>query len=86
MNTGTHDATHHCEPVHCFFHHIDEAGDGYLRCGECFHLWRSKGELTAEYRREFWRHNMQPWWRKAWHVITVRADKIAFCQWCLHDF
>lgn len=47
-----HEPTDACIGVHCHSHGIDEAGDGYIGCYECGHLYRTAGELRRAYRRK----------------------------------
>lgn len=83
-----------CGDFHCAIHHVDEVGAGYRRCFECGHLYRSKRELVRMYRREYlacvgsvpstrWARWAPRTW---WHILTIKADKIRFCQVCVHDF
>lgn len=84
-----HEVTEACYPIHCHEHQVDEPGPGFLGCGECGHLYRTRGELRRAYRREFWRVSRtfhDPLWRRAWRVLTVREKHIYFCQHCIHDF
>ncbi len=85
----------HPDRVHCYEHHEDEpVGGAYIVCGECFHVWRTAGELRREYRRQFWRTTSHGWFgtdrpslvSRVWRVLTVRAKDIYFCQHCIHDF
>ncbi len=86
-----HEPADACYEAHCFWHHVDEPsrpGD-YLVCGECFHVYRTAGELRRAYRREFWRVSRRfgdAWVLRVWRVLTIRAKKIYFCQFCIHDF
>ena len=41
-----------CHPDHCYICHIDEPGEGYIRCFECKHLYKTKRDLRKAYRRE----------------------------------
>lgn len=87
-----------CEGWHCYSCNEDEYGSGYVLCLECGHIWRTARDLRRAYRRQYWRASKPltlmgavefpgiPWWFRAWHVVTVRADKITFCQLCIHDF
>lgn len=83
-----HEPTDECEVWHCHWHHVDEAADGYKICPECLHTWTSKRELRREYRRQVLRIPALgvPWWRILWSAWTIRAEKIYFCQHCIHDF
>jgi hypothetical protein len=97
-----HEPTELCNPYHCEWHHVDEVDErkngreSYLWCGECFHLYRTPGELRRAYRRvvremerdapmfgdEYKRGKLRAWWQ----MLTIRAKKIHFCQYCTHDF
>lgn len=81
---------------HCYSHHVDEPGRGYITCIECGHLYRTKRDLRRAYRRGF-RQTVQPrrllsddldmgWGGYLWRLLTVRASTIYFCQECSHDF
>ncbi len=86
-----HEPTDACYDQHCFSHHQDEDATGaYLVCGECFHVYRTPGELRRAYRCAFWTIE-NPWARpslawRVWRVLTIRAKRIYFCQYCIHDF
>lgn len=82
-----HVPTDACLPDHCYFHNVDEPGGGYVLCGECGHLYRTPRELRSAYRRVvwgFWREDHH--WRSLWRFLTIRASRIYFCQYCIHDF
>lgn len=89
-----HEPTNDCWDWHCVIHDVDEVGDGYLRCGECGHLYLTARDLRRAYRKGYvetvrsgcagtggWMTPMR-WW----HVLTIRARRIFFCQECIHDF
>jgi hypothetical protein len=57
-----HEVEDSCAEVHCYGHDRDEPGKAWLVCGECFHRYRSPGELRRRYRREAWRAHRQ--WRR----------------------
>lgn len=93
-----HEPTAACHDIHCYIHNVDEPGPGYVSCGECFHLYRSAGDLRRAHRcamcqamradlkllvGDTWRSS---WWRFLWHLLTVRAEKIYSCPFCGHDF
>jgi hypothetical protein len=86
-----HDEDDDCQG-HCWWHEVDEVGDGYIRCFECGHLYLTARDLRREYRKGYWevlRSGSVP--RpftpvRLWHVLTIRAKKIHFCQLCIHDF
>jgi hypothetical protein len=88
----THEPTKACVLVHCHWHDVDEPGPGYLRCFECGHLYRTKGELRRRYRQELRNaYHDGPlerwdWLRLRWWLLTVRASRVTFCQECSHDF
>lgn len=73
---------------HCYWHDVDEPGPGYIRCYECGHLYRTARELRRAYRRQSFTvpRCEVPWWRIGWRALFIRADKIVFCQECIHDF
>jgi hypothetical protein len=73
-----------CNDVHCYACNIDEIGPGYLTCGECFHVYRSRGELRRLYRRQLIRRQRRP--HIVWRALTIRAADISFCPHCIHDF
>jgi len=88
-----HPPTDACYSVHCHACGVDEPGTGYLACGECGHLYRRRSDLRRRWRQELtcfyrdetdgsWRQRLGYWWR--W--LTVRADRVTFCQECGHDF
>jgi hypothetical protein len=89
-----HEPSNDCNADHCYSHMVDEPGSGYLLCGECGHLYRTKGELRRAYRREFLRINSHGWfgmerlprWKVWWKILTIREKDIYFCQHCIHDF
>jgi hypothetical protein len=95
---GQHEPSAVCHEIHCYVHNVDEPGPGYLGCGECFHLYRTVGELRRAYRATMWRATRGDlwlfmgdawhwsWWRFLWHLLTVRAGKIYSCPHCSHDF
>jgi hypothetical protein len=67
--------------AHCYCHHVDEPGGGYLRCGECFHAYLTPRELRREYRRA-----CGPGWLRRLAAVFTRAGDIWFCPLCAHDF
>lgn len=92
-----HEPDRGCDDTHCYACGVDEIGPGYLTCGECFHTYRSKGELRALHRRKLigaYRIRLpnvfdlpDPSWAEIlWNALTVRAGNINFCPHCLHDF
>jgi hypothetical protein len=94
-----HEATDACAEVHCAFHMVDEPGEGYHICGECWHLFPTKKDLRRQWRRmlremersihdrpflsDGWRTGLLRYW---WTSLTLRADKIYSCPFCAHDF
>lgn len=82
-----HEPTDACT-AHCYSHNVDEPGDGYIRCFECGHLYRTAGELRRAYRREVMHVPSLgiPRWRVLVKAATVRASRVFFCQECIHDF
>lgn len=94
LNRATiwHEFSTDCWEVHCVMHGLDEVGSGYRRCGECGHLYDSARELRRLYRRGYWEALHSGWVAKPfnvkrlWHLVTIRASRIAFCQLCMHDF
>lgn len=86
-----HEPAEACDGTHCHWHHVDEPAiePFYIWCGECGHVYRSARELRREYRRQFWgisRRFGDPLWLRLWRVLSIRASKIYFCQFCIHDF
>lgn len=93
-----HEPTDDCWDWHCVIHDVDEVGDGYLRCGECGHLYLTRRELRKAYRRMIWGINgglrkplgqkgwSKPLWVRLWDMATVRADKVYWCMECAHNF
>lgn len=83
-----HEPTAACDAVHCYSHHVDEPGPGYIVCGECGHLYRTARELRRAYRRASLAipDYDVPRWRILWRAWTIRASSIFFCQECIHDF
>jgi hypothetical protein len=94
VNTEPHEVTDACFTFHCHWCNVDEPGNGYILCGECGHLYRTKGELRRAYRRAilsldrrtFLGIKPMPRWKIWWKVLTIRAKNIYFCQYCIHDF
>lgn len=99
MNATVHEPTEVCYGQHCHVHHVDETGPSYIVCGECGHLYRTRGELRRAYRREFWQVSRR--WRTSTpfpgdrppgllsclrRMIMIKAEEISFCQHCIHDF
>lgn len=93
-----HEPTDECDAVHCYEHMVDESGTGYICCGECGHLYQTAGDLRRRYRTvvwDMWRRQPRIF-RSEWTgpglfgilfmMATVRAKKIYFCQYCIHDF
>lgn len=97
--TDPHEPSDACHREHCYSCNVDEPGTGYIVCPECFHVYRTARELRRAYRRASWRLHRTPmplpdfaddrgprWGRLLWHLATVRARNINFCQHCIHDF
>lgn len=97
--TYEHQIADACATVHCHWHNVDEPDDkAFLCCLECGHVYRTKRELRRAFRRASLRHldRHYPWFRSnsfypsvvriLWDALTVRVDRITFCQLCLHDF
>jgi hypothetical protein len=79
-----HEPSARCENIHCFIHMVDEPGDGYLTCGECFHLFRTRRALRAAERaqlRDDWRH---PWSRPTWRRRRYPATALTVSRWVRH--
>lgn len=87
-----------CDDIHCYIHNVDELGPGYTRCGECWHLYRTRRALVWAYRRVHlgmlcgghvglrdtgFRTGILPWVRM---VVSARAERIWSCPQCSHDF
>lgn len=96
-----HEETDDCFNWHCVIHGVDEGrfGEGgYLRCGECGHLYASAGALKRAYRRVLWSMIKDGGWRWVrtpfnpglWDLVRGflfrRVKDIYFCQFCIHDF
>lgn len=88
-----HEPDSDCTDTHCYSCHVDEHFTGYITCPECFHTYRTAGELRRAYRRELIHlHRTRPgfedpsWWQVLWKAATIRAKNIYFCQHCIHDF
>lgn len=92
-----HEPDRGCDDTHCYACGVDEYGTGYITCPECFHTYRTAGELRRRYRRMLIQvHRRQlvnpfdytgPGWGEVlWKALTVRAKNINFCQHCIHDF
>lgn len=97
--TTQHAPSEECLDEHCHWHHVDEPighRPYYVICLECAHLYRTKRSMRHAYRRaerkaeRFARRTfaeavhpgrLAHWWRR----LTVRADRITFCQFCTHD-
>jgi hypothetical protein len=68
---------------------------GYVGCGECGHVYRTRWHLLYAYWGVFlpiwwhdWRHPMFPGFRSRWYDVfrgRLRPSRIYFCQCCLHD-
>lgn len=87
--TEQHEPTDACNNDHCYTHHVDEPGTGYIVCPECWHVYQTARELRREYRRNRPGIEWREWrWLPAylWRLLTVRASKIPFCPLCMHDF
>ena len=89
-----HVETDGCAGTHCSTHNVDEVGDGYIVCTECGHLYPTARSLRRAYRRRLrqdpprlyeteYTYGLFTWLRL---YLTVRADRITFCQECSHDF
>lgn len=85
---GPHQPTAQCEDVHCYSHHVDEPTDKvYIACGECYHVYRTAGELRRAYRRASWQiSKTEPLLKRLRRILTIRVRDIYFCQHCIHDF
>lgn len=90
------DRVEHCHGCGQLHDHIMPA---WQWCFECGHAYRTPGELRRAYRRVLLadlRKERWPWLfgnefepsraEIVWRALTARAKKIAFCQFCLHDF
>lgn len=62
-------------------------------CLECEHEYPSARSIRKAYRRGYWQATgiktgwpRTSWLRRLWHVLTIRAKRIYFCQECAHDF
>lgn len=87
INTSPHPWSTACADVHCSIHDIDEVRRGYRWCIECGHVYWTARELRRLYRRSYWRVDAEaPLWLRLWTVVSVRASRIGFCQYCPHDF
>ena len=87
-----HDEDDYCQG-HCWWHEVDEVGDGYIRCGECGHLYLTKRALRRAYRAVLWSMIRDAWKRiqlvpleLVWNMLTRKTKDIYFCQLCTHDF
>lgn len=91
-----HDEDDYCQG-HCWWHEVDEVGDGYIRCYECGHLYLTARDLRRAYRSQQWAMMKSFRWRPIpgfepstwsvlWSIFTTRAKDISFCQLCIHDF
>jgi hypothetical protein len=103
-NSSPHQPTDACRDDHCYSCGVDEplGRRYYILCGECFHVYYTKGALRRAYRREMWRIHRAPpndyleavfprippppTRKVIWKLVTVRAKNINFCQECIHDF
>lgn len=98
VRLGPHEPSEVCGAIHCYIHNVDEPGPGYLGCGECFHLYRTRRDLRRAYRAMIWQTTKRSdlrlfigdawrwsWWRFVWHMITLRVGKIYYCPECSHD-
>lgn len=87
-----HNQDDHCQG-HCWWHEVDEVGDGYIRCFECGHLYLTKRDLRRAYQAALWSMIRDGWKRNrrishhlVWNMLTRRTKDIFFCQVCAHDF
>lgn len=100
--TAEHELQDACAEQHCCYHNVDEpTAEGekfYVICPECWHLYRTRRELRQRYRAVTWqivrdgfrrygkRHGVTEFAVWLLHAIALRADRITFCQYCIHDF
>lgn len=75
-----------CPPgTHCHIHNVDEParpGD-YRVCGECWHVFRTVGELVAEYNDL---HGEMGYDQNGTVVDGHPEPAIYACPLCTHDF
>jgi hypothetical protein len=95
-----HEVEESCLMDHCTYHQEDEPLPGYLACGECGHLFKTKRVLRKRFREihremQYSEGRKIPWisnefvtgrLRFWWINLTVRAGKIWACPFCAHDF
>lgn len=70
----------------CWCHHVAEpiVSNTYIICFECGHVW-TKRALRKAWRKGY--REMCGGWRAALQAnYWRRAEKIFFCQVCIHDF
>lgn len=81
-----HPQTDECWPVHCAWHHVDEPAspDDYRTCFECFHVFRTAGELLAAHNK-LMSEIPSPSWAPG-TIIEIDAGNIHVCPLCAHDF
>lgn len=77
-----HAPTDACEQTHCYAHDVDEVSTPftYRVCGECFHVYETPHDLVRAWRRATYEHYPKD------RLPAPRVERIAFCQYCLHDF
>ena len=79
-----HEPSAACVGTHCYWHNLDEPGDGAYRvCGECGHVYR-----TAEDLREAWADATVDAGvtRLALAVTAPPVEQIYACPLCAHDW
>jgi predicted RNA-binding Zn-ribbon protein involved in translation (DUF1610 family) len=91
-----HDPSDLCQGDHCYSCGVDESAAGaHVVCGECGHVYRTARSIRRAYRRtrlegdrptqlrsDEWHVG---WVALIWHLLTVRASDLYYCQECGHD-
>lgn len=84
--TEKHDVSSVCSGLHCWEHDVDEVGPGYIRCGECYHVWPTAAALLLAHNllmaRVYMASDHVP--DKNW--ITTNPRVVYSCPGCSHDF
>jgi hypothetical protein len=78
-----HQPSEACHGIHCYWHHVDEPGEGaYRACFECGHVYQ-----TAEDLRQAWAAEIAPDLRDHGPVPgPPPAEEIWGCPLCAHDW
>lgn len=86
--TVQHEESNHCVGNHCYAHMVDElvTDDTYRVCFECSHVYYTPKDLEEAYHRASMQMIESDPEAYAEVVTSLPAEKISFCQACMHDF